>query len=224
MLASKVITMQDNSAHGEDSLLSKELGNGEFLDVVMDGVTGHGGEQASNELRDALDQANLDNANDIVSLLSEINDDFYSVGSGRFLLTTVSAVLGRGDNVQVVAAGDSPVFLINQNGYRKLSGNAGGFLHVGVARAIGASQKLGAPSQVEITPSQGDRLLLATDGITDNMTIEELVEVINSASTPEDAAAQIEETIKERLTEGRVPETIGVRFRYDDRTGIIRFF
>ena len=36
MLASKVITMQDNSAHGEDSFLSKELGNGEFLDVVMD--------------------------------------------------------------------------------------------------------------------------------------------------------------------------------------------
>ncbi len=86
MLASKVITMQDNSAHGEDSLLSKELGNGEFLDVVMDGVTGHGGEQASNELRDALDQANLDNANDIVSLLSEINDDFYKLSGQKEIL------------------------------------------------------------------------------------------------------------------------------------------
>ena len=37
MLASTVTTMQDNSAHGEDSFLSKDLGNGEFLDVVMDG-------------------------------------------------------------------------------------------------------------------------------------------------------------------------------------------
>ena len=224
MLASKVITIQDNSAHGEDSFLSKELGNNEFLDVVMDGVTGHGGEQASTELRDAIDEGIFNNSDDIVSLLGEINDDFYSVGSGRFLLTTVSAVLGIGEKVQVVAAGDSPVFLINNDGYQKLSGNAGGFLHVGVARAIGASAKLGAPSQVEIEPSPGDRLLLATDGITDNMTIEELVEVINSASTPEEAGVQIEETIKERLTEGRVPETIGVRFRYDDRTGIIRFF
>ena len=224
MLASKVITMQDNSAHGEDSFLSKELGNGEFLDVVMDGVTGHGGEQASTELRDALNGANFNNADDIISLLSEINEEFYSVGSGRFLLTTVSAVLGRDDKIQVVAAGDSPVFLINKDGYRKLSGNAGGFLHVGVARAIGASEKLGAPSQIEIIPSPGDRLLLATDGITDNMSIDELTEVINNASTPEGASAQIEETIKERLTEGRVPETIGVRFRYDDRTGIIRFF
>ena len=224
MLASTVTTMQDNSAHGEDSFLSKELGNGEFFDVVMDGVTGHGGEQASTELRDALSAADLNSAEDILSLLGEMNDEFYSVGSGRFLLTTVAAVLGRGDKVQVVSAGDSPVFLINKDGHQKLSGNAGGFLHVGVARAIGASERLGAPAQIEITPSPGDKLLLATDGITDNMTIDELAEVIINASMPEEAAASIEETIKERLTEGRVPETIGVRFRYDDRTGIIRFF
>ena len=224
MLASTVTTMQDNSAHGEDSFLSKDLGNGEFLDVVMDGVTGHGGEQASTELKEALDAGNLNNAEDIVQLLGEMNEDFYSVGSGRFLLTTVSAVLGRGDKVQIVSAGDSPVFLISEESHQKLSGNAGGFLHVGVARAIGASEKLGPPAQVEVTPSAGDRLLLCTDGITDNMTIEELAEVIRNASTPEQATETIEDTIKERLTEGRVPETIGVRFRYDDRTGIIRFF
>ena len=224
MLASTVIAIQDNSAHGEDNFLTKELGNGDFLDVVLDGVTGHGGEQASTELRDALDAGDLNNAEDIVTLLSEMNDDFFSVGSGRFLLTTVSAVLGRGNNIQVVSAGDSPVFLINKEGHQKLSGNAGGFLHVGVARAIGASEKLGDPAQIEVTPSAGDRLLLCTDGITDNMTIEELAEVVRSASTPEQAGTEIEATIKERLTEGRVPETIGVRFRYDDRTGIIRFF
>jgi serine/threonine protein phosphatase PrpC len=153
-----------------------------------------------------------------------MNADFFSVGSGRFLLTTVSAVLGRGETIQIVSAGDSPVFLINKDGHKKLSGNAGGFLHVGVARAIGASETLGAPAVVEITPAAGDKIFLATDGITDNMTIEELAEVIRNASTPEDASAKIEATIKERLQDGRVPETIGVRFRYDDRTGIIRFF
>ncbi len=224
MLASTVTTMQDNSAHGEDSFLSKDLGNGEFLDVVMDGVTGHGGEQASTELKEALDSGEVNNPEELVQLLSEMNADFYSVGSGRFLLTTVSAVLGRGGKLQIISAGDSPVFLINKDGHQRLSGHAGGFLHVGVARAIGASEELGDPAQVEITPSAGDRLLLATDGITDNMTIEELAEVIRNASTPEQAAETIEDTIKERLQEGRVPETIGVRFRYDDRTGIIRFF
>ena len=224
MLASKVITMQDNSAHGEDSFLTKDLGSNEFLDVVLDGVTGHGGEQASTELRDALDAGTLNNSEDIVSLLTEMNADFFSVGSGRFLLTTVSAVLGRGETIQIVSAGDSPVFLINKDGHKKLSGNAGGFLHVGVARAIGASETLGAPAAVEITPAAGDKIFLATDGITDNMTIEELAELIRNASTPEDASTKIEATIKERLQDGRVPETIGVRFRYDDRTGIIRFF
>ena len=224
MLASTVHTMQDNSAHGEDSFLSKDLGDGEFLDVVMDGVTGHGGEQASTELKEALESGDMNNAADIVALLTEINADFYSVGAGRFLLTTVSAVLGRGGKIQVVSSGDSPVFLINKDGHQKLSGHAGGFLHVGVARAIGAAEHLGEPAQVEITPSEGDRLLLATDGITDNMTIEELAEVIRNAGTPEQASEAIEEIIKERLQEGRVPETIGVRFRYDDRTGIIRFF
>jgi len=224
MLASTVTTMQDNSAHGEDNFLSKDLGDGEFVDVVLDGVTGHGGEQASTELKDALAAEELNTPEDVVNILSEMNADFYSVGSSRFLLTTVSAVLGRGDTLQIISSGDSPVFLINKDGHRKLSGHAGGFLHVGVARAVGASEQLGAPAQVEITPEPGDRLLLATDGITDNMTIEELAEVVRAAATPEEAAAAIEDTIKERLQEGRVPETIGVRFRYDDRTGIIRFF
>ena len=224
MLASTVTTMQDNSAHGEDSFLSKDLGNGEFFDVVMDGVTGHGGEQASTELKGALDGGELNNSEDIVRILTEMNEDFYSVGSGRFLLTTVSAVLGRGDLIQIISAGDSPVILVNNEGHRRLSGHAGGFLHVGVAKAIGASEKLGEPAQVEITPSAGDRILVATDGITDNMSIEELAELIRDASTPEQAAEKIEETIKVRLQDGYVPETIGVRFRYDDRTGIIRFF
>jgi hypothetical protein len=48
--------------------------------------------------------------------------------------------------------------------------------------------------------------------------------VIRNAATPNQAASTTEDTIKGRLQEGRVPETIGVRFRYDDRTGIIRFF
>ncbi len=224
MLASTVTTMQDNSAHGEDSFLSKDLGNGEFLDVVMDGVTGHGGEQASTELKEALDGKELNNSEDILHLLTEMNEDFYGVGGGQFLLTTVSAVLGHGDKLQVVSAGDSPVFLINKEGHQRLSGNASGFLHVGVARSIGASEQLGQTARVEVTPSAGDRLLLATDGITDNMSIEELAAVIRNASTPEQAAETIEDTIKTRLQKGRVPETIGVRFRYDDRTGIIRFF
>ena len=55
MLASSVATFQDNSSHGEDSFLVRDLGSGAFLDVVLDGVTGHGGEEASQSVAAALD-------------------------------------------------------------------------------------------------------------------------------------------------------------------------
>ena len=224
MAASTFTTLQDNSAHGEDNLLTRDLGNGDFLDVVMDGVTGHGGGQASTELGEALSQADINSADDIVDLLREMNEEFWRVGEGRFLLTTVSATLYRGGRLYVVSAGDSPIFLITADNHQRLSGNAGGFLHVGVARSIGASEVMGELARVDIEVPPGGRVLLATDGVTDNMQIEELAEMVRTAATPEEAAGRIEETISERLVEGRVPETVGVRFRYDDRTAIIRFF
>ena len=224
MASSRFSTLRDNSAHGEDNLLTRDLGNDEFLDVVMDGVTGHGGSEASRELGEALEQGDVNSTDDIVAILTDVNDEFFQVGNGRFLLTTVSAALYRDGRLSVVAAGDSPIFLVTQDSHQRLCGRAGGFLHVGVARAIGAAADLGDLARVEISVNPGERLVLATDGVTDNMQAEELAEIVRGSATPEEATQRIEEIISERLVEGRVPETLGVRFRYDDRTAIIRFF
>ena len=224
MAASNFSTLQDNSAHGEDSLLTRDLGNDEFLDVVMDGVTGHGGGDASRELAEALSQGQVDTVDDVVAILADINDEFFNVGQGRFLLTTVSAALYRNGRLSVVAAGDSPIFLVTQDSHTRLCGRAGGFLHVGVARAIGAAAELGDLARVELEIEPGARLVLATDGVTDNMQADELAEIVRTSSSPDEATQRVEEIISERLVEGRVPETLGVRFRYDDRTAIIRFF
>ena len=224
MASSRFSTLRDNSAHGEDNLLTRDLGNDEFLDVVMDGVTGHGGSEASRELGEALEQGDVNSTDDIVAILTDVNDEFFQVGNGRFLLTTVSATLYRDGRLSVVAAGDSPIFLVTQDSHQRLCGRAGGFLHVGVARAIGAAADLGDLARVEISVNPGERLVLATDGVTDNMQAEELAEIVRGSATPEEATQRIEEIISERLVEGRVPETLGVRFRYDDRTAIIRFF
>ena len=224
MASSRFSTLRDNSAHGEDNLLTRDLGNDEFLDVVMDGVTGHGGSEASRELGEALEQGDVNSTDDIVAILTDVNDEFFQVGNGRFLLTTVSAALYRDGRLSVVAAGDSPIFLVTQDSHQRLCGRAGGFLHVGVARAIGAAADLGELARVEISVNPGERLVLATDGVTDNMQAEELAEIVRGSATPEEATQRIEEIISERLVEGRVPETLGVRFRYDDRTAIIRFF
>ena len=224
MAASNFSTLQDNTAHGEDSLVTRDLGNGEFLDVVMDGVTGHGGADASRELGEALSQGNVDTVEEIVAILSDINDEFFQVGQGRFLLTTVSAALYRGGRLNVVAAGDSPIFLVDKDSHTRLCGRAGGFLHVGVARAIGAAAELGDLAKVELEVEPGARFVLATDGVTDNMQADELAEIVRTSSTPEEATQRVEEIISGRLVEGRVPETLGVRFRHDDRTAIVRFF
>ena len=224
MVASTFSTLQDNSSHGEDNLLSLDLDNGDFLDVVMDGVTGHGGAEASKELGEALADSKTDTIDDIASTINGVNEEFFGVGAGRFLLTTVSAALYRGGRLYVTAAGDSPVILVNPDSHERLCGRLGGFLHVGVARAVGAAAELGQMVQKDVDIEPGVKLVLATDGVTDNMDVDELAQIVRSSASPDEAAGRIEEIIAGRLIEGRVPEKLGVRFRRDDRTAIIRFF
>ena len=224
MLISKVATLQDNSSHGDDSYLTRDLGGDGFLDVVMDGVTGHGGQEASRTLKEALTEADITSIDDVEKVLQEVNEEFYQIGGGRFLLTTVSAALFADGKLDVIGAGDSPVFIVSPDSHQQLAGRVGGFLHVGVARAIGAGPNLSglARSQMEVQP--GSRLVLATDGLSDNMLIEDLADMVRQAASPEEAAHNINETIERYLQEGRMPERLGRRFRHDDRTAIFRFF
>lgn len=224
MVASTFATLQDNSSHGEDNLLSRDLGNGDFLDVVMDGVTGHGGAEASRELGEALAESQADSIDAIAKTINDVNEEFFGVGAGRFLLTTVSAALYRSGRLHVVAAGDSPVVIVTADSHERISGRLGGFLHVGVAKAVGAAEVLGEMPRRDVDVKPGDRLVLATDGVTDNMDVEELADIVRNSASPDEAAGRIEEIIAGRLVEGRVPERLGVRFRRDDRTAIIRFF
>ncbi len=224
MLISKVATLQDNSAHGDDSYLTRELGDNAFLDVVMDGVTGHGGQEASRTLKEALAEATITSMKDVEDVLRDVNEEFYQIGGGRFLLTTVSAALFTEGKLEVIGAGDSPIFIVGPDSYQQLAGRIGGFLHVGVARAIGASAELTGLTRSEMEGEPGTRLVLATDGISDNILIEDLADMVRQAASPEEAATNINGTIERYLEEGRMPERLGRRFRHDDRTAIFRFF
>ena len=224
MLGSNVASFQDNSAHGEDSYLIRDLGNNSFLDAVMDGVTGHGGEEASQSVVEALNATALTSPDDVAQVLREMNEEFFQVGGGRFLLTTASVALYLGDKIHVLGAGDSPIFLVGPDSIQQLTGRVGGFLHVGVAKAIGATN--GPPSLVraEVEPEPGSRLVLATDGVTDNVMASELADMVRAAATPEEAAEKVNALVEARLNEGQVPEQLGRRSRHDDRTAIFRFF
>ena len=224
MLGSTVATFQDNSSHGEDNFLLRDLDNNSFMDCVMDGVTGHGGEEASQSVVDALSEATINSPEDIVAALEAVNQEFFEVGGGRFLLTTVSIVLYQDDKLHVISAGDSPVFHIVDDSIQQISGRMGGFLHVGVAKAIGANEILTNLARAELTADPGTRLVMATDGVTDNMLVEEMSEIVRAATSPDEAAEKINGVVESRLGQGGMPEQLGRRFRHDDRTAIFRFF
>ncbi len=223
ILTSVVATLYDNSTHGEDTYLIRDLGGGHFLDAVMDGVTGHGGEEASRSVAAALEATNITSPEDVVAALEEQNADFFQVGGGRFLLTTVSVALYLGGPVYIISAGDSPVFHLRGDECRQLSGRIGGILRMGTAKAIGAGQDLNL-HRSETTLEPNDRLVTASDGVTDNVNAAELADLVRNSATPDAASTQIKETIDDRLKRGITPELLGGRFRHDDQTAIFRFF
>ena len=222
-LTSVVATLFDNATHGEDSYLIRDLGDGYFLDAVMDGVTGHGGEEASRSVAEALEAATISCPEDVVTALEEQNADFFQVGGGRFLLTTVSVALYMGGPLYIISAGDSPIFHIRGEEHRQLSGRIGGILRMGTAKAIGAGQELNLHRD-EITLAEGDRLVTASDGVTDNVNPAEIADFVRNSSSPESASAAVKGAIDDRLERGITPELLGGRFRHDDQTGIFRFF
>lgn len=223
MLASTVATLQDNTAHGEDSFLVRDLGNGSFLDVVLDGVTGHGGEEASQSVAQALEEASITSVEDVIAVLEDQNDEFFQVGGGRFLLTTISAALFLDDKLYIVSAGDSPAYHIRPDSFEQLAGRIGGLLRGGSTRVIGSEQGL-ALTRTELSVEPGDRLVLATDGISDNLESGQLIDLVRQAASPEEASAQIKGTVDDRLERGFAPTALGGRFRHDDQTAVFRFF
>ena len=219
---SNYTTFQDNTTHGEDSFLVRDLGTDNYLDVVLDGVTGHGGGEASRGVADALGDVALSSVDDLLRVIEDQNSEFYQVGGGRFLLTTITAVLRLDGRTHVVHAGDSPFYLVKTDSYQQISGRIGGLLRPGSTKVIGSAESLDM-NIVEVFPEQGDRILLATDGVSDNLSAGELVEVIRAGKSPLEVMTSIENMIKDRLDGGTVPHQMGGRYRHDDQTGIIRF-
>ena len=223
MIASTVATLHDNSAHGEDTFLVRDLSDNAFLDAVMDGVTNHGGEEASRSVAEALASAELSSMEDVVAVLERLNEEFFTVGGGRFLLTTISAVLFLDGRLHIINTGDSPVYLASSTTFRQLTGRIGGFIPLGASRTVGAHELLEL-TRIEHAIEPGDRLVLATDGISDNLGASDIGEIVRAARSPQQAAEQVSTMIEERFRQGSGPSPLGFRLRHDDRTAIFRFF
>lgn len=224
MLTSRVATLHDNSAHGEDSYFVHNLNDHAFLDAVMDGVTQRRGADASQAVAEVLAETLPTSGDDVVACLETANAQLHRMGWGRMVFTTASVTLCQNDHLDVISAGDSPVYLIRQDSVQRLMSRTSGFLTSGIARALGMRQPLGNLYRADLPLQAGDRLVLATDGVSDSVTQDELADIVLSVESPEAAATEVNHLIVERQEAGWLPEDLGGRFRPDDRTAIFRFF
>jgi serine/threonine protein phosphatase PrpC len=76
--------------------------------------------------------------------------------------------------------------------------------------------------QVPLLP--GDRVVLATDGVTDNIAPGEVAEMVCRATSPDAAVACLRANITTRQAAEGFTAPLREPFRRDDRTAIVRFF
>jgi serine/threonine protein phosphatase PrpC len=213
---------QDNSYHGEDAYVIRELNRHLALDAVFDGATGRGGAEASGYAANVLREATVETIDALTTLIDVTNQRLFQRGRGRFFLSTASLALKIGSTLHVLNVGDSPVFLIRGRDIVPLVGTARGATFLGIANALGRHEKLSYKA-TSIGLEAEDRLVLATDGLIENVAPSELLAVVDPAPSPEEAVATLRQLFceKRRGNKGRVDDSSG--FRRDDATAIIRY-
>ncbi len=222
-MGNNIATSQNNSVHGDDSLITLAVDNTTNLDAVMDGVTDHGGAEASNAVKERLESIQPSTSGDIQNLLTELNSEFFQVGGGRFLLTTASIVVSTPSQLSLVAIGDSPVYVIREGEFAQLSGRIGGLLRLTASSAIGGQESLTFQT-FDATITAGDKLLIVSDGISDNLELDEIKKLMSDSKNPQELCEILESTSAQRTERGGTPSSMRGRVRKDDRSIIARFF
>ena len=217
-------SFHDNSVHGEDTFLIRELGGNAAMDAVLDGVSQCEGGYASAFTAQVLQEATISGLDDLLDTLEQANGILFQTGRGRNILTTVSVALKLEHELHVVNSGDSPVYLIRGGEVRELTTIVKSGLLPGLSSgAVGLHEKLGY-HHTKLTLEPSDRIVLSTDGLINNIHPEELLDIVQSAASPDEAVAALEGLVveKRRLHIGR-EDSYGT-FRVDDQTAVVRYF
>src|SRR3954454_4745065 len=201
------------TAHNEDNSLADER-----LFAVADGVGGHkAGEVASQTAVDTLQREFTEpttdglidavkTANRTVWDLAESNPDQRGMGT---TLTALALVNEDGEErLAVVNVGDSRAYLLQQGELEQLTEDhrlVEQLVREGqltpeeakvhpqrsiITRALGLDPEVEVDSW-ELTPYKGDRILLCSDGLTNEVSDDEIASTLRSVSDPEEAARQL---------------------------------
>jgi len=218
----RTVVYHDNSYHGEDAYVTRELHQQIVLDAVLDGATGRGGADASAFAADMLRGAAVETFDQLANLLDIANTRLFQRGKGRFFLTTAAVTLKIGASLYVVSVGDSAALLIRGRDIVPFMFTTIGPTLLDVSNGLGRREMLSYKTTC-VSLSLQDRLVLATDGLLENVAPSELADLVGSASSPEDAVAALRQLLceRKRANRGRVDDHSG--FRHDDTTAIIRY-
>ena len=217
-------SFQDNSAHGEDSFLVRELGDTSVLDAVMDGVSRCEGAYASGFTQQMLQDSSIQSLRDLVDTLEQVNSILFQSGQGNNLLTTISAVLKLDDQLHLIFAGDSPVYLIRGSELQELTSIVKSSLLPSLSGGAVGQTKTFKYQQKQVTLQPGDRLILTTDGLVHNVFPEEMAEIVRVSGSPEEGVSALVELVGEKRRQHTGREDAYGTFREDDQTAILRYF
>ena len=119
--------------------------------------------------------------------------------------------------------GDSPAYLI-RNGriielttMDKISGDL-----LGVTNSVGNGARFSYhTNQISLEPK--DKLVLVTDGISDNIYPQEIIDIVINEKTPQNAINRLWELLKKKRFSKQGRDDFFGDFKYDDTTAIIRY-
>ena len=223
-LAVAVAACYDKPGAGEDAAALIPVGNDRLVLAVADGVGGlPTGRRASNiavsRLRDALSNAEADAERPRTAILDGMeaaNRELCELGTGSATTLVVADI--QGQMVRTFHVGDSAAWLIGQRGaikFQTTPHSPVGFaveaglieahealdhddLHV-ITNVIGSSEmriEMSTPTPI----AERDTLLLASDGLFDNLLPDEIIEMIRKGPL-EDALKTVWELAAKRMQE-----------------------
>ena len=189
----------------EDSYLVEEP-----LFAVADGMGGHKGGDVASQL--ALETIEGEPAADLAQRLRDANAAVFersqSDRSVTGMGTTVTAVVVEGTSALFAHVGDSRAYLLRAGDLRQLTDD-----HTLVARMVKTGEITEAEAEVhphrsvltralgtepdvivdefDVALTDGDRLLLCSDGLTGMVTEEQIVAILSAAPDPQDAANRL---------------------------------
>ena len=208
-------------SNNEDNMLVSER-----LFAVADGMGGHSaGEVASQVAIDALRVAfngdpTIDGLVDAVrrandAVLAKADDDPALSGMGTTLTAVALVPATDGDELVVVNVGDSRTYLLRQGELNQLTEDdslVGQLVRDGridrdearhhpqrniITRALGLDGRLDV-DPLQLIPVEGERLLLCSDGLSDEVHEDEIASILRQQPDPQNAARALVDLANER--------------------------